>query len=123
LFDFECSPKLLDARGFAEAGLWVQQKGKSLALAAGGAILLEVKFQFSSLLRGPDERGAGVAPLCSRLSRLFANGNHVAATFEPDGAASGAFQQVLGVAVRMHVDLDTFFVVTIWAMHGFSPVL
>ena len=58
----------------------------------------------------------------SRLGCLLALGDDFAAALDPDGAAGGALQKVLGVAVRMHVDLDSFDAVTFWALHGVSPV-
>ena len=80
-------------------------------MTAGGTLFVE---DCTSLLR--EEGRLGCAPF-TRLRCLPAYGDNLIASLKPDGAARGALQEVLGVAVRVHVNLDTFFVVTCWAMH------
>jgi hypothetical protein len=52
---------------------------------------------------------------------VFAYRDDLVALLQPDGAAAVAFEEPLGVAVRVHVDLDPFLAIAVWAMHGFSP--
>ena len=63
-----------------------------------------------------ERRGARRRPY-SQLSCLLGFADDFVVLLDPDGSAGGALQEVLGVAVGMHVDLDTFAAVTFWAMH------
>ena len=63
-----------------------------------------------------ERRGARRRPF-SQLSCLLGFADDFVALLDPDCSAGGALQEVLGVAVGMHVDLDTFLGVTFRAMH------
>ncbi len=63
-----------------------------------------------------ERRGASRRPF-SQLSCLLGFADDYVALLDPDGSTGGALQEVLGVAVGMHVDLDTFPGVTFRAMH------
>jgi hypothetical protein len=40
---------------------------------------------------------------------------------DPQGSAIGAFQQVIGITIRMDVDFDAILGTAYWALHNNSP--